>query len=100
VGKICAGVFLGIVLAVFFLLFVADCHTTVSNSAAQSRPILHNEYVTITRAVEVETSDGKVMLGAGLRLSTLRIYDKAVDAEYRGETVRIPIWDTNLATQR
>jgi hypothetical protein len=97
VGKICLGVFLGIVLAVFFLFFLAEGPQVWNRHSAP-----YPEYfVIITRPVPIKMSYGNVILPGGetLVLSRNAYYAGVVEVQYQGEIVRIPIEATTLSEQ-
>ena len=97
VGKICLGVFLGIVLAVFFLFFLAES-SRVWNRHGASYP---EYFVIITRPVPIKMSYGNVILPGGemLVLSRNAYYAGVVEASYQGEIIRIPVEATTLVDQ-
>ncbi len=97
VGKICAGVFLGIVLAVFFVFFLVESPQVWNRHGAPSPEY----FVIITRPVPVKMSYGNIILpgGATLVLSRNAYYAGVVEVRYQDEIVRIPIEATTLSEQ-
>ena len=95
VGKICVGVFLGIVLAALFLFFLVES-PQVWNRHGASCPAY---CVIITRPVPVKMSYGNIILPGGVMLVLSRnaYYAGVVEAQYQGEIVRIPIEATTLS---
>lgn len=101
VGKICLGVFLGVVLAVFVLFFLAEGPQVWARHFSQSDRPRGPEYIVITRAVPVQMSYGNVILpgGAMFNLSRNAYYAGVVEVNYQGEIVRIPVEATTLVDQ-
>jgi hypothetical protein len=101
VGKICLGVFLGIVLAVFFLFFLAEGPQVWNRNFSQTDRARGPEYIVITREVPVKMSYGNIILpgGAMLVLSRNAHYAGVVEVSYQGEIIRIPVEATTLVDQ-
>ena len=97
VGRICAGVFLGIVMAVVFLFFLVPGPHAWHGWGASCPEY----FVITTRAVPVKMSYGNIMLPGGetLLLSRNAYYAGVVEVRYQGEIVRVPIEATTLAEQ-
>jgi hypothetical protein len=97
VGKICVGVFLGIMMAAFFLFFLVQSPRVWNGHGAPSPEY----FVIITRPVPVKMSYGNIILPGGVMLVLSRnaYYAGVVEARYQGEIVRIPIEATTLSEQ-